>query len=471
MKLKFSLIFALAMCTATLRGGNVQRVGHTTLVPRHSNPDDGGLYNSFIDPTNGYAYFLGNYLFKLDITGNLPVQVGPALNAGSSSYAAIDPAAGYVYITRNTILNRFALGSGTNPVTSAGSLTLAASSSVGAVIVDDSDPDPAKHYGYVFCHVTGAPARIAKIALSTFTELGYSTLNAGETNLGSALIDTANGYAYFATTAAGSAEIIKIKLMPGTNNAVRVGAVNIGVPTEGIGLGSLDTLHGYAYYGTYGSALLPSRIYKMKLGAGNAAPTMVGSIDLHEGQARLSLSVLDSVNGFVYFSNDNTYPGGVHQFALNGTNLPVELGYLQFQGGPSNNLANGTSAFNTTTNDDGILPYGEVYFRSAVFDPIRGNAYFGQDSKPDQVVKVKVAQIDPISISAQTNLSGGGFQFSFSNIVGAQFSALAATNLTLPMSNWTTLGVGTTEVSPGYYKFIDPQATNYAQRFYRVRSP
>jgi len=47
---------------------------------------------------------------------------------------------------------------------------------------------------------------------------------------------------------------------------------------------------------------------------------------------------------------------------------------------------------------------------------------------------------------------------------------LAATNVTLPLSNWTPLGPAT-EVSPGYYQFTDPQATNGGQRFYRVRSP
>ena len=192
--------------------------------------------------------------------------------------------------------------------------------------------------------------------------------------------------------AAGStnSEIVKLRMTTGTNPPVRIGAVNIGAAGEGIGFGSLDSLHGYAYYGTYGSTNLASRIYKLKLGNGDAAPTLVGSIDLHEGQARLSLSVIDPTNGFVYFANDNTYPGGVHQFSLNGTNLPVEIGYLPFQGGPNTNTPpDGVSTFNTTTNSDGVLPYGEIYFRSAVFDPVRGYAYFGQDSKPDQVVKVR----------------------------------------------------------------------------------
>src|ERR1700674_972646 len=80
--------------------GGVQRIGHTTLVPRHSNPDDKGMYAAAIDPTSGYAYFIGNYLSKLDITGNLPVQIGPALNSGQTILSAIDPAAGYLYLCR-----------------------------------------------------------------------------------------------------------------------------------------------------------------------------------------------------------------------------------------------------------------------------------------------------------------------------------------------------------------------------------
>src|SRR5664279_4386098 len=80
-----------------VNAGSPQRIGHTTLVPRHSNPDDKGMYAAAIDPTNGYAYFVGTYLYKLDITGNLPVQVGPALYTGQSTQGALDPAAGYMY--------------------------------------------------------------------------------------------------------------------------------------------------------------------------------------------------------------------------------------------------------------------------------------------------------------------------------------------------------------------------------------
>jgi hypothetical protein len=67
-------------------------------------------------------------------------------------------------------------------------------------------------------------------------------------------------------------------------------------------------------------------------------------------------------------------------------------------------------------------------------------------------------------------LSSGAFQIGFSNAPGASFTALATTNLTLPFSNWTTLG-SVTEILSGQYQFTDSQATNSMQRFYRVRSP
>ena len=67
-------------------------------------------------------------------------------------------------------------------------------------------------------------------------------------------------------------------------------------------------------------------------------------------------------------------------------------------------------------------------------------------------------------------MSGGAFQFSFTNTPGAVFTALASTNLSLRSTNWTVLG-SVTEVSDGQFQFTDSQATNHKQQFYRVRSP
>jgi hypothetical protein len=65
-------------------------------------------------------------------------------------------------------------------------------------------------------------------------------------------------------------------------------------------------------------------------------------------------------------------------------------------------------------------------------------------------------------------LPNGTFQFSFTNVSGMAFTALATTNVTSSISNWTTLG-SATEISPGQYQFNDPQATTDLRRFYRVR--
>jgi hypothetical protein len=47
---------------------------------------------------------------------------------------------------------------------------------------------------------------------------------------------------------------------------------------------------------------------------------------------------------------------------------------------------------------------------------------------------------------------------------------LATTNVSLPLSNWIAPG-GITEVSPGQFQFVDPQATNSTKRFYRLYTP
>jgi hypothetical protein len=76
----------------------------------------------------------------------------------------------------------------------------------------------------------------------------------------------------------------------------------------------------------------------------------------------------------------------------------------------------------------------------------------------------------PILITHAAPLPSGALQMAFTNTPGAIFSALATTNLSIPLHQWTALG-GVTEVSDGEFEFTDLQATNYARRFYRVRSP
>jgi hypothetical protein len=76
----------------------------------------------------------------------------------------------------------------------------------------------------------------------------------------------------------------------------------------------------------------------------------------------------------------------------------------------------------------------------------------------------------PIVLANATMSVSGGFQFDFTNAPGGTFTVRASTNPALAITNWAALGAAT-EMSPGQYQFTDLQATNHAQRFYRVSSP
>src|SRR5207237_5502940 len=82
---------------------------------------------------------------------------------------------------------------GAAAVTAVVTLRLAAGAA-SIFVMADSDANPANHYLYVF--ISGAPAKVVKVALSTFTELGSVPLSSGEDKalLGS-LVDAKKGYA------------------------------------------------------------------------------------------------------------------------------------------------------------------------------------------------------------------------------------------------------------------------------------
>lgn len=68
--------------------------------------------------------------------------------------------------------------------------------------------------------------------------------------------------------------------------------------------------------------------------------------------------------------------------------------------------------------------------------------------------------------------TSGAFQFSFSSTTGGVFSVLAATNLSVPVSNWVMLGTASeTPPGSGQFQFTDPQSTNGPRQFYRLRWP
>ncbi len=78
----------------------------------------------------------------------------------------------------------------------------------------------------------------------------------------------------------------------------------------------------------------------------------------------------------------------------------------------------------------------------------------------------------PGTVTNVTRLGNGSIQFGFTNLVDANFPVLATTNISLPLSSWKRIGFATNNpAGSGNYQFTDPRATNYPQRFYRIRSP
>jgi hypothetical protein len=76
----------------------------------------------------------------------------------------------------------------------------------------------------------------------------------------------------------------------------------------------------------------------------------------------------------------------------------------------------------------------------------------------------------PITMLNPVKLPGGAFQFAFAGAPNGTNTVLTTTNLALPLSNWTVLGVAP-EFSSGLFEFADAAATSHAQRFYGVRTP
>jgi hypothetical protein len=78
----------------------------------------------------------------------------------------------------------------------------------------------------------------------------------------------------------------------------------------------------------------------------------------------------------------------------------------------------------------------------------------------------------PGRLTGMRRLGNGSSQFTFTNLTDASFTVLASTNLALPMNTWSNLGpVIESPIGSGQFQFTDPQATNFPQRYYRVRVP
>jgi DNA-binding beta-propeller fold protein YncE len=76
----------------------------------------------------------------------------------------------------------------------------------------------------------------------------------------------------------------------------------------------------------------------------------------------------------------------------------------------------------------------------------------------------------PPNLTGVRMLGNGVIQFSFTNNPSASFTVLTATNISLPLANWTVAG-SATNISSDLFQFTSRPTTNDQQRYYIVHSP
>jgi hypothetical protein len=267
----------------------------------------------------------------------------------------------------------------------------------GGTVIDTRDPDPVNHYLYI--STSGSPAEVVKVAPGAGNALpsrvSAVTMQPGENFLRRGAADLGNGYAYFATLSVSGTvypTVVKIGLTAGSAPPARIGAVQLdGATPYSIGSAVLDVGNGYGYFGTYDVSLVPAKVFKVSLGAGAAAPTLIGSVTLSAGppaERELSTAVIDPASGYAFFGTDHTYGAKIFKIRLGAGNaLPTEAGLVQLQSGTQPNPPDGQNVINIPE-----TLYGEVFLQSSMIDPVSGYAYWGTDSHRGQVVKTAISE-------------------------------------------------------------------------------
>ena len=182
-----------------------------------------------------------------------------------------------------------------------------------------------------------------------------------------AVIDTVNGYAYFGTdtSQAEDGRVVKVDINP-ARPFEQVGLATMNSGENKLLCGVIDVPNGYAYFGTYNT---PARIIKVALGTGSADPVRLGSTLLSTGEDNLRCAVIDPAHGYAYFGT-GTSPAKIIKVALGtGAALPTPVGTL-------------------------ILNTGENQLASAVIDTEANLAWFGTDTTPARVIKVSLGTGD-----------------------------------------------------------------------------
>jgi parallel beta helix pectate lyase-like protein len=191
--------------------------------------------------------------------------------------------------------------------------------------------------------------------------------------------------------------------------------------------------------------------------SGNSANNSGGGIfnDDNDGE-------VTSLNNSIVSGNTGVDFYGTYNGAANLVGGNAKLAALGNYGGPTQTMPPlpGSPAIDGCTSGTSFATDQRGYPRTLGFAPDLG-----------AVEGIFVTNL-PGKLTGMTRLGNGSTQFTFTNLSDASSTVLASTNLTLPVSAWPTAGNAIeTPAGSGQFQFTDPQATNYPQRFYRVRLP
>jgi hypothetical protein len=143
---------------------------------------------------------------------------------------------------------------------------------------------------------------VVKVRLSDLTRIGAVAVT--NVPLFSAVADPNAGYAYFGTT---GSTVRRLRLSDFTSDS----GVDLGSIQKDLRSAAIDTVNGFAYFGTFTS---PGRVAKINLTNFGSAE----SIALNAGEDYLISAVVDPANGFAYFGT-LTQPGIVVKIDLAAT--------------------------------------------------------------------------------------------------------------------------------------------------------
>ncbi len=371
--------------------------------------------------------------FTPNVSGQSLVQVGTLQydQIRGFSSAAIDNS-GFAYFTGLCCVT---LNTYNNNIGTIVRIQLSTFSPAGVLKDAGTDPiliDEATGFAYVVGEEL-SPPQIFKIRLTDFSVVGENGVDGAVTETGCALMDSRDGFAYFAFIGALFTDIARVRLSDFSISQFTVSE-------DDMGLCLLDSQAGFAYFGT---RTVPAKVFKIRL----SDFTREGIIYPYKPVAVLTLGVdylasgvIDTVNGFAYFGTGQLYgvkpgaekPGAIVKIRLSDFSLESMLTLGSDENYVDSAVIDVGSGFayfrviNTITHfgsevvkvrlsdfsrvETLALSPGETGPGPAVMDTRNGYIYFGTgglgEAQPAEVVKVSVRALpEPTESQTVTSVS------------------------------------------------------------------